>query len=296
VAIPTETVYGLAANAFDPHAVAQIFVVKNRPEFDPLIVHIHSVDWLERVATSFPPAAQKVAAQFWPGPLTLVLPKSPEVPDLVTSGLPTVGVRVPDHPLTRSVLERAGFPLAAPSANLFGRLSPTTVEHVLDQLGNQIDLILDGGPCRVGVESTILDFSSDEPVLLRPGGVPLEQVEPLVGPVAVPVREGNARPTAPGQLPSHYAPRTQLQLVQSVPEAALLPDAGALLARPRPLSGYRLVEVLSTSGDLAESATRLFPALHRLDAAQLQRIVAERLPDEGLGRAINDRLERAAHE
>lgn len=294
VALPTETVYGLGANALDVRAVAEIFAAKERPAFDPLIVHIHSVEWLPRVASDFPSPARRLAEAFWPGPLTLVLPKNPSIPDLVTSGLATVGVRIPDHPLMRQVLELADVPIAAPSANRFGRLSPTTAEHVIRQLGTRIDLVLDGGPCRVGVESTIVQCCDRRSVLLRPGGIAVEELERIVGPLEFPTRAAVVLPTAPGQLPSHYAPHTPLTLVDELPPVATMANAGALGFTPRPLSGYCQTEFLSKIGDLTEAAANFFPALHRLDDGQLEVIVAERLPNVGLGRALNDRLERAA--
>src|SRR5579871_1590015 len=205
VAIPTETVYGLAANALDVRAVAKIFAAKDRPFFDPLIVHLAELSWWPRVATEFPPMARKLAERFWPGPLTLILPKSDSIPDLVTSGMSTVGVRVPDHPLTRELLRLADVPAAAPSANPFGRLSPTTAEHVRRQLGDRVDFILDGGPCRVGVESTIVHVEGDVATLLRPGGVPLEEIEAVIGPVHLSASSPQNAPAAPGMLDGHYA-------------------------------------------------------------------------------------------
>ena len=293
-ALPTETVYGLGANALDPAAVAKIFAAKERPFFDPLIVHVADIDWLPRVARSFPPLAQKLAERFWPGPMTLVLPKTDAIPDLVTSGLPTVGVRIPDHALTLQVLRLANIPIAAPSANLFGRLSPTTVEHVREQLGDRIDAILDGGPCRVGVESTILRIDEDRVTLLRPGGVPIESIESVIGTTVRREEAIGDKPAAPGMLESHYAPRTPL-IVAS--DAALPPwSRSGLLAfeTPRDSSRYAITEVLSPEGDLVEAASRFFQALHRLDSAGLDGIVAIPFPDRGLGRALNDRLKRAA--
>lgn len=295
VALPTETVYGLAGNAFNPEAVAKIFAAKDRPEFDPLIVHVSTWDMLRSVATEFPPQAKTLAERCWPGPLTMVLPKSDRVPQLVTSGLPTVGVRWPAHPLMQQVLRLTEFPLAAPSANLFGRLSPTTVEHVLEQLGERIDLALDGGPSAVGVESTILDLSHGQATLLRPGGVPVETIEEVIGPLVVATETSPGTVIAPGQLPSHYAPRIPLEIVDAIPDQATHGGIGVLLSAPRRIRDYQHVEVLSTSGDLVESAANFFPALHRLDQSNLQVIIAERLTDNGLGRALNDRLRRAAH-
>lgn len=298
VALPTETVYGLGANALDARAVARIFAAKERPFFDPLIVHLADVSWWPRVVLDFPPVAERLAKQFWPGPLTLVLPKNAAIPDIVTAGLPSVAIRVPDHPLTREVLRLADVPVAAPSANPFGRLSPTTAEHVRQQLGERIDLILDGGPCRVGVESTILQFHGDEVVCLRPGGVPLEEIESLIGPVGrlVPRDSDEERPAAPGMLASHYAPRTKLMIVDEIPAAPPSAQTGLLILKSIERAvGYSLVEVLSREGDLIEAASHFFQALHRLDQAGLDVILAARFPEEGLGLALNDRLRRAAH-
>lgn len=299
VALPTETVYGLAANALDPVAVAKIFAAKDRPFFDPLIVHLAEVDWLPRVASDFPATARKLAEQFWPGPLTLVLPKTTAVPDLVTSGLSSVAVRVPDHELTRQVLKLADLPVAAPSANPFGRLSPTTAEHVRQQLGNRIDAILDGGPCRVGVESTILQIEGDRVIQLRPGGTPLEAIEALIGPVEQCQAGESEQPAAPGMLASHYAPRTPIVLLDELPFQPIWPRTGLLVLNrsivPDP-TDYSAVEVLSSKNNLIEASANFFQALHRLDALQLDGIIALRLPDYGLGRALNDRLKRAAYQ
>lgn len=296
VALPTETVYGLGANALDAVAVARIFAAKERPFFDPLIVHLADIDWLPRVAAEFPAIARRLAERFWPGPLTLVLPKTDAVPELVTSGLSSVGIRIPDHELTRQVLRLANVPVAAPSANPFGRLSPTTAEHVQKQLGGRIDAILDGGPCRVGVESTILRVDGDQVIQLRPGGIPLEQIEALVGRVHVDGTSSPDKPVAPGMLASHYAPRTPLMIVDQVPTIVPWPRTGLLSFR-RNLSptSFAAVEVLSPSGDLIEATAGFFRALHRLDGADLDGILVTRFPDEGLGRALNDRLRRAAH-
>lgn len=295
VALPTETVYGLAANAFDPVAVAKIFAAKERPFFDPLIVHLADIGWMPRVATEFPPIAQKLAERFWPGPLTLVLPKTESIPDLVTSGLSTVGVRIPDHDLTRAVLRLADVPVAAPSANPFGRLSPTTAEHVRRQLGGRVDAVLDGGPCRVGVESTILKIEDSRATLLRLGGTPIEDIEALIGRVDRPEAQSTIQPTAPGMLASHYAPRTPLVVVDAVPTQLPWTRTGLLMLHDRDLKpGFCEVEVLSPTGDLVVAAARFFQSLHRLDAAGLDGIVAVRFPETGLGRALNDRLNRAA--
>ncbi|MBM4076200.1 MAG: threonylcarbamoyl-AMP synthase, partial [Planctomycetes bacterium] len=236
VAIPTETVYGLAANAFDPLAVAKIFAAKDRPLFDPLIVHIADRSWLPRTTRSVHPKAALLAERFWPGPLTLVLPKSPDVPDIVSSGLSTVGVRVPDHPITLEIIRKSDRPIAAPSANPFGRLSPTTAQHVRSQLGDRVDLIVDGGACRVGVESTIIQVDESGICCLRHGGISLEEIEEVVGPLVPLDRSSIAEdsPLAPGMLPSHYAPRTVLQVVERILETPPTSMTGLLTLTPHP--------------------------------------------------------------
>ncbi len=297
MAFATETVYGLGANAVDPQAVAGIFEAKGRPRFDPLIVHVPDAAQAQELVSDFPATALRLAEQFWPGPLTLVLPRRDRVPDIVTAGLPTVAVRVPRHPLALELLRRSGLPIAAPSANLFGCVSPTTAEHVAEQLGERIGLILDGGPCPVGVESTVLLVAGGSPVLLRPGGVTREEIERVVGRIEVrsgPVRGADALPS-PGMTARHYAPRTRLVLVDDLQEGPRGARVGALSLRGVTDRGdYGIVEVLSVDGDLREAASNLFAALRRLDAAHLDCIAAERVPEAGLGAAINDRLRRAA--
>lgn len=297
VGIPTETVYGLAGNALNEDAVLTIFRVKNRPAFDPLIVHTDTLDKLDRFVTHLPDAARQLANAFWPGPLTLLLPKRAVVPDLVTSGLPNVAVRIPDHPLTLRLLATLNFPLAAPSANPFGYISPTTARHVADQLGTQVPYILDGGPARVGLESTIVGFESDRPRIFRLGGLSQEAIETVVGPVSVQTHSSSS-PAAPGMLSSHYAPHQPLILLppgQSPPTNAPLDRAGALVFR-EPVGAIPPTQqrILSTTGDLTEAARNLFAHLRWLDALNLAVIYAETVPDTGLGRAINDRLRRAA--
>jgi L-threonylcarbamoyladenylate synthase len=307
VAMPTETVYGLAADALNAQACAAIFEVKQRPQFDPLIVHVLDLEavWalcapglrgpLEKgagtLAQAFVPALAKA---FWPGALTLVLPKSDAVPDIVTSGLPTFAVRIPSHPVARALLGAVGRPLAAPSANLFGCLSPTTAEHVEEQLGDRVPLILDGGPCEVGVESSIVDLSGEAPRLLRAGGVTQEALEEVLG---RPLEMGPSvleRPLAPGQLASHYAPITPLRIYAKGQLPRPPGRAGLLSLQGKPIgAAYSEVEVLSPTGDLREAAANLFAALHRLDAADLDVINVETLPETGLGRAIMDRLRKA---
>jgi L-threonylcarbamoyladenylate synthase len=296
VAFPTETVYGLGANAFDTGAVARIFAAKDRPSFDPLIVHVPSVADVGRVAFADDPRLPALAARFWPGPLTLVFLKRPELPDLVTAGLPAVGVRVPGHAMARTLLSAAGVPIAAPSANPFGAVSPTTAAHVLEGLGERVDVILDGGPCTVGVESTVLSLLGERPLVLRPGGVTREDLEATLG-HKVEVRASSSRPVSPGQLERHYATRTPLELLDGpAPARPSAPGRIGLLALASAPAGhgYAAVEVLAEDGRLATAAARLFAALRRLDALGLDRLVAEPVPEEGLGRAILDRLRRAA--
>ncbi|MBO4206448.1 L-threonylcarbamoyladenylate synthase [Micromonospora echinofusca] len=295
VAFPTETVYGLGANALDARAVARVFEAKARPRFDPLITHLATADDLTELAGRLPAVAQALAERFWPGPLTLILPRPAAIPPIVTSGLDSMAVRVPDHPVARALIAEAGIPVAAPSANRFGQLSPTRAGHVVAGLGGAVDLVLDGGPARCGIESTIVDARGDRPVVRRLGALPVEELVEVVGPVQV--DPGNSgQPTAPGTLAAHYAPGTPLRLVDAA-DAVPPPDGvrrGYLALRERPADGYAAVEVLSAAGDLTEAAARLFEALHRLDAAGVTEILAEPVPDTGLGRAINDRLRRAA--
>jgi L-threonylcarbamoyladenylate synthase len=297
VAFPTETVYGLGANALDTAAVARIFEAKARPEFDPLIVHVADARDAGRVALVDDPRVPALAERFWPGPLTLVLPKEDAVPDIVTAGLPSVGVRVPGHALARALIAAAGVPVAAPSANPFGGLSPTTAAHVAESLGERVDLILDGGPCRVGVESTVLSLVSEPPLVLRPGGVAREALEIALG-RPLEVQTSSSRPLSPGQLERHYATRTPLRLIDGPAPAQPEPGTGrtGLLAFERAPQdhGYAAVEVLAPDGRLTTAAARLFAALRRLDAAGLDVIVAEPVPEKGLGRAVRDRLTRAA--
>ncbi len=296
VAFATETVYGLGANALHPDAVARVFEAKGRPHFDPLIVHLADASEWDRLVLQIPPLARKLTERFWPGPLTIILPRQPIVPDLVTSGLPNVAVRVPAHPLARELIRLAGCPVAAPSANLFGRISPTTAAHVAEQLGDRIDLILDGGPCQVGVESTVLDLTSERPRLLRPGGITREEIEPLTGPLltaATPVPDGTAAP-APGMLTQHYAPRIAVRIVESWEHVPPGDRCAALAFRALPYAErYVATEVLAPDGDLRVAAAGFFAALRRLDASGADSILVEPFPERGLGLALNDRLRRA---
>jgi L-threonylcarbamoyladenylate synthase len=280
VAFPTETVYGLGARARDPLAVRRVFAQKGRPADHPLIVHLAEAGWMRRWARLDTPLAQRapaLAAALWPGPLTLILPRAAGVPDEVTGGLETVGLRVPGHPVARALIAAVGEGLAAPSANRFGRVSPTTAAHVRAEFGDEV-AVLDGGACGVGVESTILDLSGASPALLRPGAVPLEHLEAHVGPV----RRGGAT-RAPGTLASHYAPHTSLQLTD---------DLGAERAR---LEAQGLRVATLPAGPPADHARRLYAELRRLDGLGVDVLIAERASPGGLGEAINDRLARAAH-
>jgi L-threonylcarbamoyladenylate synthase len=298
VAFATETVYGLGANAYDVRAVGRIFEAKDRPTFDPLIVHVGNRAWVESVAATVTPLAQRLIDAFWPGPLTLVLPKTDRIPDLATAGLPTVGVRMPSHPSAVELLRQANIPIAAPSANRFGHVSPTRAEHVAEQLGDRIDYILDGGPCTVGVESTILDVTGAEAVLLRPGGLPLEAIEAQIGPVRLieAMSAANEPQPSPGRLLRHYATRTALVIADAEESPPSIARVGLLtLAAKSDDEHYAAIETLSPAGDLAEAAANLFAAMRRLDARGLDLIVVRFVPEVGLGRAINDRLRRAAH-
>ncbi|MEK6839420.1 MAG: L-threonylcarbamoyladenylate synthase [Nanoarchaeota archaeon] len=300
VAFPTETVYGLGADALNPRAVAKIFEIKKRPAFDPLIVHIAEMEWLHKLTRQVDKKALILIKKFWPGPLTLVLLKSSLVPDIVTAGLDTVAVRMPAHPVARQLIKFSQTPIAAPSANLFGCLSPTTATHVEKQLGKKIDLILDAGKCSVGVESTVLSLVGGKPVLLRPGGLPVEEIEKAIGKVVRHVywqasKSKNKKIQSPGQLPSHYSPRTPMKLIKSLEQIPFSNDTGVLLfKKPAIKIKVGVVEILSEKGDLTEAAANLFSALHRLDDAGVKIIYAERIPAVGLGSAIMDRLQRAS--
>ena len=296
VAMPTETVYGLAANALDEQAVARVFEVKGRPKFDPLIVHVHSLEQLPGLVEDIPTLALRLSMEFWPGPLTMVLPKTSRIPDLVTAGEPTVAVRIPAHRMARELLKKADVPLAAPSANPFGRISPTTAAHVRDQLGDRVDMILNGGPCRIGVESTVIDCSGGTVRILRPGGITFEQIQRVWGSVEFGhTPNPNGPQTSPGMLAQHYAPRTPLSLLEAgMPCIAPGERLGLLAYVLEPGEGFASVETLSPTGDLREAAANLFAAMRRLDAAGLSRIIARPVPERDLGRAINDRLRRAA--
>lgn len=295
IAIPTETVYGLAGNALDTSAVATIFRVKNRPSFDPLIVHVPSLDHARQYASEVPEDAVRLAKTFWPGPLTLLLNRRTIIPDLVTAGLPTVGLRCPNHPLTLELLSSLDFPLAAPSANPFGYISPTTPQHVAQQLGDQIPYILDGGPCAVGLESTIVGFPNGRATIFRVGGLTVEDVEAVIGSVDV-HDVSTSNPQAPGQLQSHYAPRKRLVVgdIDTLMRQYQGHAVGTLTFNRGTDAPTSIV--LSPSSDMDEAARNFFAALRTLDASDADVLLAEFVPDAGLGRAINDRLRRAGFE
>ena len=293
VAIPTETVYGLAGNALDASSVAKIFSVKNRPEFDPLIVHVADIEQAQNYVTEIPDKAKILANHFWPGPLTILLKKKNNIPDLVTAGLDTVGIRCPDHPLTHQLLSSLSFPLAAPSANPFGYVSPTRPEHVNEQLGNKIKYILDGGLCTIGIESTIIGFEDDMPVIYRLGGLTAEKIESLIGKVKVETHS-TSNPKAPGQLKSHYAP-TKKVILGTLKELLYQQQGkkfGILSFRNNLQLPHQII--LSPSGQVEEAAQNLFAALREFDKMPVETVIAELVPDVGIGRAINDRLRRAA--
>lgn len=296
VAFPTETVYGLGADALSARAVARVFAAKERPRFDPVIVHVASPDEAGHLWATVPPLAGRLMDRFWPGPLTLILPRRRRVPGIVTAGLPTVAVRMPDHPVALGLIRAAGRPIAAPSANRFGRLSPTHHDDVLDQLRGRVDAVLAAGRTRVGIESTVLSLVEDPPVVLRPGGTPLEALREVVPDVRLAPPSGPS--ASPGTLPRHYVPATPLLLLEHGPipggSEPLDRLACGFLAFQGEWSGFGRVEVLSPQGDLVEAAARFFSALHRLDRAGLAAIVAEPVPEAGLGVAIMDRLRRAA--
>ncbi len=296
VAIPTETVYGLAGNIFDEAAIRKIFALKGRPLFNPLIVHIKSTAELPRLAREIPEPARLLADAFWPGPLTMVLKKQPDVPDLVTAGKDSVAIRIPGHPVALALLEQLDFPLAAPSANPFGCISPTAAAHVESYFNHSLKMVLDGGECAKGIESTIVGFENGQPVLYRMGSIALEEIEAVIGKIAVKNKKELA-PDAPGMLARHYAPRTSTFLTAD--PAAFIRDfpgrkIGVLLFQHRfDNPAVSAQEILSEAGSLPEAAANLYAAMHRLDKLGLDMIVAERFPEQGLGNSINDRLERA---
>lgn len=296
VAIPTETVYGLAANALNATAVAKIFEAKNRPFFDPLIVHVASVVEAEKYVQAIPAPLLRLMQTFSPGPLTVLLKKKDIIPDIVTSGLDTVGIRIPNHPLTLELLTALDFPLCAPSANPFGYVSPTSAQHVFNQLADRIPFILDGGKCSIGVESTIVGIENDEVVVYRLGGIAIEDIERVAGKVKLNISQGS-NPKAPGMLDVHYAPSTLLHIgdVRSLASQFQALQLG-LISFSDTYEDIPFVQrnILSPSCNLNEAAANLFEALRSFDEKNIDVIIAETFPEEGLGRAINDRLRRAS--
>lgn len=291
VAMPTETVYGLAGNALDEMMVMKIFAVKNRPSFDPLIVHVPDLEHLKKYVKTIPEKAIVLIEKGMPGPLTLLLPKKDIIPDIVTSGLDTVAIRIPGHPMAQELLRSIDFPLAAPSANPFGYISPTSAQHVEQQLGHKIPYILDGGECKVGVESTIVGFEGEEAIIYRKGGTSVEMIESWIGPVRM-LPHSTSQPQAPGMLKSHYAPKIPLEIfTEQLPQE--LPQTYAVLSFSDSFPAT-VLEVLSPDKNMEEAARNLFAAMRRLDTSGVEKIYAQLLPEEGLGRAVNDRLRRAA--
>lgn len=291
VAFPTETVYGLGANALDADAVTRVFQAKGRPSSSPVIVHVSNHEMIGQVALLWPEKARTLAERFWPGPLTLVVPKMPAVPDIVTAGLPTVGVRMPAHPVALALIEAAQVPVAAPSANRFTQVSPTTAEHVRQGLGDLVDYVLDGGSCDVGIESTVLSLVNEVPVLLRPGGVSRQQIEQAIGTIETASQEQKGPHPAPGMHPRHYSPRTPLYLVRD----GQVPTHGSgayLQIKCPPQTSVR--EIVAMPNHAAAYAARLYGALHSLDARGYDWIAAE-TPGPGIEwEAVLDRLQRAS--
>jgi len=296
IAIPTETVYGLAGNIYSEKAIRSIFELKNRPLVNPLIVHIGATNQLEDLVIEVPELAKKLIAKFWPGSLTLVLPKKESVPDFVTGGKDTVALRMPDHEQTLKLLKLLPFPLAAPSANPFGSISPTSADHVANYFENDIPMILDGGNCQNGIESTIIGFENNVPVLYRLGAIAIEDIENEIGQINIKNFEEN-KPMAPGMMARHYAPKTLTVTTTEIANAIEFykgKKLGFLLFKEA-IDDKNIVhqEVLSIKGDLKEATSNLYAAMHRLDALNLDVIIAEKFPDNELGKSINDRLKRA---
>ena len=292
VAVPTETVYGLAANALDSNAVLKIFEIKNRPQFDPLIVHVKSADDVANYVQEIPEQAKLLMRAFSPGPITFLLPKKNNIPDLVTSGLDTVGIRIPSHPLLQKLLHQLEFPLAAPSANPFGYISPTTSLHVYEQLQGKLHYILEGGPSAVGVESTIVGFEEGKVIVYRPGGLPIEKIESVVGKIIINSNE-SSNPVSPGMLKSHYAPLKELRIYE---EGDTIDTSAAIIGFNQFIDGINKEQqyLLSPESNTSEAASKLFSVMRLLDQSKYPLIYAVNFPNEGLGVAINDRLKRAA--
>lgn len=297
IGFPTETVYGLAGNIFSKKAINRIFETKQRPKFNPLIVHISKMEQLEQLAITIPENARFLAKAFWPGPLTLLLKKHPSVSDLITAGKPTVAVRIPNHPMALAILNAIDFPLAAPSANPFGKISPTSAQHVADFFPNEIEAVFDGGECQNGIESTIIGFDGDHVIVYRLGAVAVEEIEAVVGKVKV-FTSDNIAPNAPGMLKKHYSPNTNFVLTTDVEkeiEKHHNKRIGVLSFNKNYKSEFiAIISVLSKNSDFKEASRKLYNVMHQLDKENLDIIIAEKFPDLDLGKSINDRLMRAA--
>ncbi|MDI1316213.1 L-threonylcarbamoyladenylate synthase [Flavobacterium sp.] len=298
IGFPTETVYGLAGNIFSDKAIKEIYTIKQRPFYNPLIVHIKSMEDLKTIAVDIPPMALKLAKSFWPGPLTLLLKKNASVPDLITAGKPTVAVRIPNHPTALALLNLLDFPLAAPSANPFGMISPTKAEHVAEYFQDNIEMVLDGGACQTGIESTIIGFNQNEVVVYRLGGISIEEIKTIAGDVTLFTKNDTA-PEAPGMLSKHYAPATPLIFTENIEKfipqfknkrVGLLLFSTAIVNVPNDC----IQMIVSPNENLKEAAARLYDTLHQLDKMNLEVIIAEKFPDTELGRVINDKLTRAS--
>jgi len=298
VAIPTETVYGLAANIYNEQAIRSIFELKERPLNNPLIVHIHSFDQLEEIAVDIPGVAYQLAKTFWPGPLTLVLDKNPSIPDVITANKPTVGIRMPNHPVTLELLKSIDFPLAAPSANPFKRISPTNPERVFEYFENKLPFILNGGECENGIESTIIGFREGKPIIYRLGALAQNKIEEITGKIEV-LNSDNEAPDAPGMLDKHYSPRTKLILTENMEEEIRRNGGKKIgLLSFNFFDSQELVQahkILSVTSNLDEAAHNLYEYLQELDQLDLEVIIAEMMPKKALGNSINDRLKRASH-
>ena len=294
VAIPTETVYGLAGNAFEPKALAKIFAAKERPTFDPLIVHIADIAQLTDIAKDIPDSAYRLAEAYWPGPMTIILPKKDCIPDLCTSALPSVAVRFPSHPIAQAIIKESGLPLAAPSANLFKHVSPTTAEHVAAQLADRIAGIVDGGPCSVGVESSIISLVG-EPTVMRPGAITPEMFKAILGEVKI--KESTSKPgqpmLAPGQCDTHYRPQVPLYYGE-VPAGYTLPKHTVRIAFGSQAGPIPATVNLSATGDMVEATSKLYAFMHDLDKSEYDLILVDPIPNTGVGMALNDRLKRAS--
>ena len=296
VAFPTETVYGLGADGFNEIAVSKIFEAKKRPSFNPLIMHISTIDMLDQISSHSSEKVKALTEKFWPGPLTLILKRKEIVPYIVTSGLETVAVRMPDNKIALELINQLGNPIAAPSANEFSRLSPTKADHVIDQLGNKVDLVLDGGKCDVGVESTIVEVTEESQFLLRPGGIAEEEIEKIIGKLST-IEKKDVKPSSPGQLKVHYAPDTPINYyAESDLELYSKKNVGAIFFNKIKNDHYfRHTRVLTKNDNLREAASNLFSFLHEIDSYDLDLIVVEPIKEVGLGIAIMDRLNRAVN-